>query len=755
MKKILLFLLCLPLISLAQKQSKFTILEHGINYDIIQAEIGTLSFHEVMTPNGIEKRTSLQKGSQFIEKGAPDLTKLSFSLIVPNNKDGSIEILSSKYEDLPNIEIAPSKGKIYRHEKPADFPYIYGDVYTKNEFYPNQLVEVREPYILRDLRGQAVHLFPIKYNPVSKTLRKFQQITFKITYDQDAQENILNVPNEFPSAIQHDYNQIYRYQFLNYKTLFGQYAPLSQHGKMLILCASDYASAMPEFIKWKEQKGIEVFFEITDTMTGGPTQLNLLSRISAYYNQKQIAYLLIVGDASDVEARNSYWQVPSLYGPSDWAYAYQSGSDHYPEFMVGRFSADTLQDVITQVHRTLEYEKNMNTASTWMHKQVAMGSDQGPGDKGQYDHDHLRVIADSNKNFGPYTYNYEFFDGTHGGNDAPGAPPVESLRDAINDGIGLINYCGHGSTDIFITSTFLGTAHVPLLTNDNGEWPFIFSTACQNGNFVYATCLGESFLRARDSVSLAPTGAVAAIMSSINQSWDPPMQGQDEMNALLCHNRSGTYQTTFGAISSSGIMSTNDHYNTPMDPNGGNEIADTWVVFGDPSVVLYTKNEGALTCTHDATIGVNSTNFEVMCAEENALIGLYYEDEFLASGVVENGKALFNFPAVLNLDTIFVTATKQNFQPYYGMVEITISTPFSVSELSKQGITVYPNPTANLLQLKDELNIIQSVELFDLSGRKLIHTESKQLNLNGFPNGIYQLNIQTEEGLFTVKVSKK
>ena len=755
MKKILLFLLYLPLLSKAQEQSIYTVVEHGTNYDIIKAEIGTIDFQNVLTPNGIEERVSLSHSSHLIEKGAPDLAKLAFSLIVPNTKDGRVEILSSKYEGIANKNIAPSKGKIYRHEKPDDFPYIYGPPYAKNEFYPGQLAAVNTPYVFRDFRGQAVHLFPLQYNPVTKILRKYNEIIFKVTYDKIATQNILNSQNEFPVSIQNDYDQMYRYKFLNYKTLFGQYSPLSQHGKMLILCDADYANAMPEFVKWKERKGIEVFFEITDTMTGGPTQLNLLSRISQYYNQEQIAYLLIVGDATDILARNSYWQVPGIYGPSDWAYAYQTGNDHYPEFMVGRFSADTLQDVITQVQRTLEYERNMNTASTWMRKQVAMGSDQGPGDKGQYDHEHLREIADSNKNYGPYVYNYEFYDGTHGGNDAPGAPPANSLTNAINDGIGLINYCGHGSTDIFITGTFTGTGHVPLLTNDDGEWPFIFSTACQNGNFVYSTCLGESLLRARDSATLKPTGAVAAIMSSINQSWDPPMEGQDEMNAILRHNRAGTYQTTFGAITSSGIMSTNDHYNTYLDSNGGNEIADTWIVFGDPSLVLYTQDAGQLICTHDATIGKNSTKFEVNCTEDNTLIGLYYENNFLAAGVVENGKAKFEFPAVLNLDTIFVTATKQNFQPYYGIVEVVNGKPFGIEDLAKFGVSIYPNPTSNQLFIYAEQQIVQRVELYDLNGKRVLRSDESQLDLSLLSSGIYQLSIYTKKGVFSVKIGKK
>lgn len=753
MKKLLFFFVCLPFISFGQEASNFTILEHTATFDIIKVKVGELQFFDIPTPNGIEKRVVLPNGSQLLEKAAPDLPKLAFSLIVPGQKDARVEILSSNYTDISNIEVAPSKGKMYRHLDPDDYPYLYGDRYQSDEFYPSQLSSFQKPYIMRDFRAQALHVFPVQYNPISKTIRKYDELILKVSYDQPAYQNILVRERAFPKAVNAEFNEIYKYQFLNYKTLGAQYTPLAQTGSMLILCPSKYEPAMHDFIEWKERKGYKVFFELTDTITGGPSEANLKARVSEYYNQKQITYLLIVGDATDVLAQNSYWTTPGLWGPSDWAYAYQSGNDHYPEFMVGRFSADTLQDVITQVKRTLLYERQPNTSSTWMHKQVAIGSDQGPGDKGEFDHEHLRGIADSNKNFGNYVYNYEFFDGTHGGNDAPGGPPVESLRDAINDGVGLINYCGHGTTDMFVTSTFIGANEMANLTNSDGRWPVIFSTACINGNFVYARCLAENFLRAVDSLG-NPKGAVAAIMSSINQSWDPPMEGQDEMNALLRHDRPGTYQTTFGAITSSGIMSTNDHYNTNIDPDGGNEIADTWVVFADPSLVVYTKDEGTLNCTHNATIGKGSDNFEIQCTQENTQIGLYYQGDFLASAVVQNGKAVFNFPAVQNLDTIFVTATKQNFMPYYGKVAVVNAAPFGVEDLALENIQIYPNPATDILNIKDVEQKVERVEILDISGKTILTTTNKNVPVGHLPIGIYQLRLSLKNKVIVSKFSK-
>jgi hypothetical protein len=63
-------------------------------------------------------------------------------------------------------------------------------------------------------------------------------------------------------------------------------------------------------------------------------------------------------------------------------------------------------------------------------------------------------------------------------------------------------------------------------------------------------------------------------MSSINQSWDPPMEGQDEFNLLYV---AGTYHN-YGTLCYAGSCSMMDEYGT-----GGVSMFDTWHIFGDPS----------------------------------------------------------------------------------------------------------------------------------------------------------------------------
>jgi hypothetical protein len=134
---------------------------------------------------------------------------------------------------------------------------------------------------------------------------------------------------------------------------------------------------------------------------------------------------------------------------------------------------------------------------------------------------------------------------------------------------------------------------------------------------------------------------------------------------------------------------------------------------------------------------------------------LYYEDDFLASAVVENGVAKFNFPAVVNLDTIFVTATKQNMQPYYGIVEVVNGIPFSVNDLAKYNIAVYPNPVTSFVRIADKENKVTLTELFDMNGRLLLQTEETQIDMSQLSSGIYQLRLHTKEAVLTTSVRKQ
>lgn len=73
----------------------------------------------------------------------------------------------------------------------------------------------------------------------------------------------------------------------------------------------------------------------------------------------------------------------------------------------------------------------------------------------------------------------------------------------------------------------------------------------------------------------------------------------------------------------------------------------------------------------------------------------------------------------------------------------------------KSTISVYPNPASEKISVKSE-TAISKVELYDLSGKKLKESASKEMNISTIPNGNYLLKITDKNGnTETQKLIKK
>ena len=630
------------------------------NVSLISSQITQSSVHftlngfwkdEVLTDQGNSWLISLENGAPLLLKGAPDLPILSGSIIVPDMSHMKVNIISSQYVEFNDVLIAPSKGNLTRDIDPATIPYEFGKQYDNDAFYPGELAKINEPYIIRDLRGQAIHFQPFQYNPVSKTLRVYFDVTIEVVEDGISSVNTIDRP-DLPSRMDYEFMNIYDRHFMNFNSA-NRYDPVGEHGNMLVICYADFMDEMETFIEWKTITGMPI--EMVDVAEiGNATAIK--QYIADYYNDNGLTFVLLVGDAA---------QVPSTIlggNDSDVNYSYVVGNDHYPDLFVGRFSAQTEDQVVTQVQRTIDYEKNPIEDNTdWYTKCMSVGSNQGPGDDGEYDYVHLRNISDNKLIPFTYDYVYEFFDGSQGGNDSPGNPSASAVGVAVDEGVTVINYTGHGSTTSWGSSGF-SNSNVNQLTN-NGKWPFIISVACVNGNFVNSTCFAEAWLRAEANDE--PAGAIATLMSTVNQSWNPPMRGQDEMADILTEAYEDNIKRTFGGITMNGCMNMNDVYGS-----GGDEMTDTWTIFGDPSLVVRTAVPMDLTVTHPSALLLGTSSMTVTCDAEGAIAALSMDGELIGSAVIEGGSATIEYDPLLTVGTADFVVTAFNYRPYITTIDV-------------------------------------------------------------------------------------
>ena len=153
--------------------------------------------------------------------------------------------------------------------------------------------------------------------------------------------------------------------------------------------------------------------------------------MSNYYNTNGLTFLLLVGDIAQIPS-------PLVSGSaSDISYGCISGNDFYPEVLVGRFSGSNPAHISTQVERTISYERYPQSGAEWYDNALGVASNQGPGFNGYADDDFSQFLWDDILS----DFTYDSYEGIYDGSGGTTSAGIS----AINSGVSLINYTGHGS----------------------------------------------------------------------------------------------------------------------------------------------------------------------------------------------------------------------------------------------------------------------------------------------------------------------
>lgn len=645
MKKIVAILLFLIISTLSFSQDvEFELLENSPSEMRIRVTFPDYSLNSVQVDGEEMHEISMGNAYPIDNEGYPQFLKSTTSIIISEeNNLPDIEVVDEDFILIDNFKLAPSRGKIYRNIDPNTIAYRKGSAYSENRFLGDNQGVLGEFYQLRDFKGVSIAVSPFAYNPVSETLKLYRSMVLVVHFPQI---NNISVAHKNTSS----YHQVYQKHFLNYT--LNRATPLDEEGELLILAPDNFVNALQPLKEWKIKCGIPT--EIVPLSVAGTTKTAVKSFITNYYNNHNLAYVIAVGDHAQFPPyiMNTGWYTAA----ADNYYAEVAGGDKYPDFFFSKLSASTIEQVETQVAKILMYEQVTGETSHYT-TTCGIASQEGPGDAGEYDFQHIRNIQNQLLNF-TYTDMYELYEGSQGGNDASGYPNATLVSQAVNAGVGIINYCGHGDYNMWVTSSF-NSNHVNQLTNYN-KLPIIISTACVNGEYNSKTCFAETWLWAKKDDQL--TGAAGTVMSTINQAWNPPMCGQDQMIDLLTEMNPNLARRTFGGIVFGGLFKILDQYYD-------DETTRTWLIFGDPSMQIRTDIPQQLTASHNAIIPFGLQNIAIACPTDGAKFCLSNGDTIFDVATVQNGMVSLTIPQnLLPLDTLFVTGTMFNYIPYQAQV---------------------------------------------------------------------------------------
>ena len=614
---------------------------------VVDFSLSGFTMTRVSTPNGIQQVISVPKMATMLEAGAPDLPQFPVPAIIGNMAEMEVSVIKSAFIDYENVEVAPSKGNFSRQIDPESVPYTYGEMYSQNAFYPAAQAHLEMPYIIRDFRGQNIMVTPFCYNPVTKTLRVYHQLTLAMNKVSDNGVN-QKVATKSIHKVSPEMKATYERRFINYKENDAKYNFLEDRGELLIICADQFMAGMEEFIAWKNQSGRPTTM-VSVSEAGGNSDTQIKNYINSIYSnpERNLVFVLFVGDYEHI--------TPHAVGGerSDTWFGQLEGNDRYEEVFIGRFSVQTDDHVANHVNKVLYYERDMPEGLTWVNKGLGIGAiGAGSGHYGEDDYQHIDFIRDTLEH-----YTYEHVTELHGGG---GGASQTSISNTINEGVSIINYCNHGSETSWGVANY-SNSNVNALVNDN-MLPINWSVACLTGRFNYGgangACFAEAWMRATNNSTGAPTGAIGGMFSWMSQPWIPPMYGQDEMVDILCEWRSvDKFNHTFGAASVNGNMKVLD-----MSGSQGYDTHDTWILFGDPSMMVRTDNPVSMNVgLNPSAMMLGMTSLEV--SAENTAYGiatLMMDGEIIASGTIEDGTATLNFSPLSNVGTATLTVIGYN-----------------------------------------------------------------------------------------------
>lgn len=650
MKKIIALLLLLLVVNFTFAQRiNYSVLSSDANGVTIKVDMPAYTTSNVDI-NGQTYQKLLMSGAYAVtELGMPELLLAGKSIIIPENSQPTLSVVDADYQLVDNFKLIPSKGVILRNTNPEDVPYQFGAAYQRNAFQRESPVKLSETFYMRDFHGVTIQVSPFDYNPVQQKLKYYRSLTLRVDFNapfraQQARKNCA------------EFNEVYQNFFLNYER--SRYTTITESGEILIITPAQFVDAMQPYVNWKIKNGYPTTMVTLEEVGNSNTAVK--NYITTFYNEHNLAFVLIVGDGNLFPYFTKDGEV------SDNFYTEIVGNDEVPDIILGKISAENATHVTTQVNKFIQYEENP-AVTTHFDQFLGIASSEGPGEDNEYDYEHIRNIDNKLQAF-TYTSGYELFEGSQGGLDASGNPTAANVSTAVNAGVGIITYCGHGSETSWGTTNF-SNSHINNLINYN-MLPFIISTACLNGKYVNQTCFAEAWLRATKNGQ--STGAVSTVMSTMSQPWNPPMVGQDEMIRLLTGAENTTVKRTFGGIVFNGLAKMHEVY--PTTSSQGLQTMRTWVIFGDPTLQVRTAVPQLLTVSHNSQIFAGVTQLQVSSPVENAKVVLTKGNIILDQGFISGGSVMLNFNEVLiPTDTVHLLVSAFNYIPYQADITVIVN----------------------------------------------------------------------------------
>ncbi len=283
---------------------------------------------------------------------------------------------------------------------------------------------------------------------------------------------------------------------------------------VIIVTVPQFREALQPLVAARQKQGLRVAVvdvnQVYDAFGAGepsPEAIRAFVRhAGSHWASPAPRYLLLAGDASydprgylegaeiDIVPTQLVYTTFSGWTASDVWYALPDDSANaLPTLAVGRFPAQTAEQLATMVAKTLKHERS-DQAATWQQDAFVVADNDEPG------------FAQTAQAFADNLTGYRARVSTVADD---GSAARAELSQAFDQGVGLLGYFGHGSIELWAQEKIFSVADVANLANQERQ-PIVFNVTCLSGLFQHPVkpSLGETLVRAKNG------GAVAALVPS-------------------------------------------------------------------------------------------------------------------------------------------------------------------------------------------------------------------------------------------------
>ncbi len=608
----------------------------------VNYQVGKLNILEVQTRKGTFDELSIEGWGFSTEVGEPKLPMLRKTIAVPLGAEVRLTLnspqereMNSKATTLRN-PVIPAQAPISKSATTIPFE-INDALYRKNEFNTRDWVEVSELGIMRGVRVFALDFYPVRYNPVTNSIRVLENLDLRVDFinpDLGATADLL------AKTASWEFEKLYANIIFNWEAE-TRTVLVRNPTKMVILCPVGYTNnaSLQNYVEWKTQQGFAV--SVASVGSGGD-MANTTTAIKNYmqnlWNNATAqnpapTYLIIIGDESGSIAVTTNSAEASGY-VTDLTYVRLNGSDYLPEMYHGRFSVSSTTELANVINKTITYEKTLMPDLSYLGKTV--------------------LIAGVDSNFasthGNGAINYattQYFNASHGITSNNYLYPesgqsAAQIRANANEGRGYIVYTAHGSDTSWANPEF-NTSHVNAMTN-SGKYGVMVGNCCITNHFnISSPCFGEAVIRKADGGGVVYIGGIDSTYWNEDYYWavgyktningSAPAYDANKLGAYdaMFHTHGESYDkwaTTTGETIYSGNMAV-----VQSGSSRSNYYWEVYHIMGDPSLMPYMGVPTANPASYPTQIAIGNTSYAITGAAPYTRVGLSMNGVLYGSGI--------------------------------------------------------------------------------------------------------------------------